>query len=530
MKRHSLLLALALFLSLLCAHVATADTPPAPLTAGAKAEYRLDYLGDGSPINVALDVPNPSGISVLIFTPAQVEELHRGGKPTPVGRGTPNRNHTLYWSGGFKIRGVYRVFVENNSQGPVLYRLDITGSAVNGAAQVLPVNLPPLSGVSTQGGRKTLTVTLPPGAATANGQSSTTVRLTMPVEPQDCTHANQVPAIVDRSIKLCPNEVYFALNISGNHIGVFSDDQHTAVVTSAGRQFAITIQGAGNWVEGVTIQARAESTDQGAWLCLYDDCAFPTVPPITLHGGTRYGGGILLRGSNSIIHGVTVKGGTIGIASVGGRSNYILENQLSDLNGWGSFNIGSVGSYYVGNVMNRDNHACTTPDGRKFLHGCETSGWVCLGCSANVVARNHCELSANCFYMSGERGLASNDNRFVANYCAGATDNCFELTFSRGNILRDNVSTADQNSDKSCKYPFWIGGSTVYHQGNSWECAVDEQEALRQAKESTTVPTDMIPLSAMAGSAKPPTRNPSSATSKRLLGKGAVAVGVLQDK
>ena len=97
----------------------------------------------------------------------------------------------------------------------------------------------------------------------------------------------------------------------------------------------------------------------------------------------------------------------------------------------GHFNIKSGGSYFVANEWSRVNHGCTLPDGYKLLHGCETAGWVCLGCSGNLIARNQCTASANCYYMSGERGLASNNNRFLSNYCAAATDNCFELTFSR---------------------------------------------------------------------------------------------------
>jgi hypothetical protein len=209
-----------------------------------------------------------------------------------------------------------------------------------------------------------------------------------------------------------------------------------------------------------------------------------------------YGGGILLKGSSSVVHGVTVHGGTIGIATVNGRGNYIVDNQLSDLNGWGSFNVSSVNSYFVGNVLNRENHPCTTPDGFKFEHGCETAGWVCLACSSNVIARNHCESSANCFYMSGERGLASNYNKLIANYCAGATDNCFELTFSRGNLLQDNVTTADRNTGGACKYPFWIGGSTVYFKNNTWECAITAADALDHATASTKARTSAIFLGA----------------------------------
>jgi hypothetical protein len=216
-----------------------------------------------------------------------------------------------------------------------------------------------------------------------------------------------------------------------------------------------------------------------------------------------YGGGILLKGSNTVIRGVTVHGGTIGIATVNGRGNVLLENNLDDLNGWGIYNWSSSSSYFVNNSLDRENHACTTPDGYKFLHGCETAGWVCLACTENLVAQNHCEASANCYYMSGERGLASNYNRFVGNYCGGATDNCFEITFSKGNVLRDNVTGPDPVSGAACNYPFWMGGSSIVFGPNTWNCALSPDESLARATASTAVAT--VPLYSEIGIVPPAT-------------------------
>ncbi len=347
--------------------------------------------------------------------------------------------------------------------------------------------------------QRTLNVSLPPGSIT------TTLRLVMPPQPATCTAAKQITGPIDHSIKLCPGQIYLPLTIAGDNIALYADDARSAVVTSTGRQFALTVQGSNNWIEGVTIQASADARDAGAWLCLYDQCDFPTRPvTTTLRGGIRYGGGILLQGSNSTIHGVTVRGGTIGIATVDGNANKIIENQLSDLNGWGSFNVNSTESYYVGNVWSRDNHGCTTPDGRKFLNGCETSGWVCLGCTANLIAYDWCELSSNCFYMSGDRGLSSNDNNFFTNYCAGATNNCFEVTFSFGNTFRDNIATVESKTDAVCNYPFWIGGSIAYFANNIWECRVTEDDAFNQSRDSTTIATNIIRLDNVLGALNAP--------------------------
>ncbi len=481
------------FLSLLClsslSSLAQADGPSGTLQPGARVDYRFDYRGDGSQIRAALDSSDSQWLTLSIYTPSQVESLRRGGAVDPVGRGTPSRDHDLFWAGGFRVPGVYHVFVESRATVPILFRLDISGDGVSGAGPVVPVAAtpPPPNRVVADKGQNTLVVNLPQGAGT------NTLRLQMPNIPTNCTHANQVPPVLASSLKLCPNETYPPLRVAGSSIGIFADDAHTAVVTSSGRQFAITVEGANNWVEGVTIQARADTQDATAWLCLYDECLFPTQPPMALRGGIRYGGGILLKGSNSTVHGVTVRGGIIGIATVDGRGNAIVDNTLNEL-GWGSFNVNSNNSYFVGNVLNRNNRACTTPDGRKFLHGCETSGWVCLNCQQNIVATNRCELSANCFYMSGEREMASNDNKLLANYCSGASDNCFELTFSQRNVLRDNVGTMDSKTDTPCKYPFWVGGSIVFFQNNRWQCNIDPDDAFNQARDSTIVATNIINL------------------------------------
>ncbi len=465
---------------------AQAQGPFTILLPGVKADYRFDYRGDGSEIRVGLDSSDAAAVSLTIFTPEQIQAQSRGQAVTPIGRGMPSREHDLYWAGAFRSFGVYHVYVENRSAAPISYRVQIAGDGVSSAALVASVSTPVPSNIITEGGRRYLVVALPPSVGS-------TLRLAMPNAPASCTPAKQIPAVISQSVKLCANEIYGPLRIAGSNVGLYADDGHTAVVNSVGRQFAITVEGSNNWIEGVTITARADPKDAGAFLCLYDECFFPTQPvSTTLRGGVGYGGGILLKGSNSTVHGVTVRGGTIGVATVDGRVNYLIDNQLNDLNGWGSFNVGSNGSYFVGNTWNRENHGCTTPDGRKFLTGCETSGWVCLNCQANVIARNHCELSGNCYYMSGERDLFSNDNRLVQNFCSGATDNCFELTFSLRNVLQENVSTLDVKTGQPCKYPFWIGGSVVYFKDNTWECAIAADTAFIQARDSTVVGTNII--------------------------------------
>lgn len=466
-----------------------AQAPVSTLQGNRRAEYRFEYRGDGSPIHVVASETDINHLVISIYTAEQIDALQRVENITPTGRATRLRDDTLQWSGGFRFKGVFYIVVENRAPNAITYRFSVTGEGVHGFSRVAPLSLSSGVQITNQNGKKTLTIDLPPGWITK------TLQLPMPTEPITCTPPAQVTNPLRRSIKLCPGQTYAPMNIVGDRIALYADDARSAVIASNGRQFAVTLEGSNNWIEGVTIQARADPKDLGAWLCLYDECLFATRPTTTtLRGGIQYGGGILLKGSQTTIHGVTVRGGTIGIATMNGRGNIIVENNLSDLNGWGSYNWASRESYFVANTLNRNNHGCTTPDGRKFLNGCETAGWVCLGCTTNVIARNYCELSGNCFYMSGERKLASNNNHLLSNYCAGASDNCFEITFSFGNVLRENITTYEPKSEKMCKYPFWVGGSVVFFANNTWECAVNEDDAFNQSRDSTTVATNIIRL------------------------------------
>lgn len=489
LKLHHILILLILLTSSLILQSSSLalaqDEQELTLLPGMKHEYRFDYKGDKTQIDIVVDAPE--GVELAVFVPDD---------PNPVGLGS-RKNGEYHWSGKFNIRGSYRATVENKTTGPIIYSIAFLGESVSGVGLIVQDNAPPSANVSTVGGRIVLNVSLPGGAK----------RLQSPIVPADCASPNGLPAIINTSLKLCPNQIYPPLHLVGNGIGLF-DDSHSAVISSAGRQFAVVMEGTGNWLDGVVIQASPDSADAGAFLCQYDECTFPTLPsPTVLKGGLGYGGGVLLLGANNVAHNVTVRGGTIGIATVDGYNNTLVENNLSDLNGWGSFNIRSNNSVYVGNIFNRDDHGCTTPDGNKFEHGCETAGWVCLQCVNNLITRNHCEASGNCYYMSGERGLASNNNHFVGNYCAAAPANCFELTFSKGNTLQDNIATANPTTGDSCKYPFWIGGSTVYFGKNTWGCAISPEDSINDATKSTDVPTIALTL----GSASPPsgTNTPS---------------------
>ena len=499
MKRFVLALGISIAWSLAMTIIAFAQTPLSSIPGGKRIEYRLDYAGDGSAIKVVATETDVNNLVISIYTSDQIEAVRRGEVIKPTGLATRTRDDTLQWSGGFRSNGVYYVVVENRAGNALTYRLTISGDGVSGVARIAPSGPPISTQIINQNGQRTLMVNLPPGTITQ------TLQLNMPADPGNCTPPTQVPNPINKTIKLCPGQTYAPMNIVGNNIALLADDAHSAVITSSGRQYAVTMDGANNWIEGITIQASAASADLGAWLCMYDECLFATKPvTTTLHGGIQYGGGILLKGTDTTIHGVTVRGGTIGIATVNGRNNKLIENNLSDLNGWGSFNVASQNSYFVGNYWNHEDHACVTPDGKQIPNGCEAAGWNCLACTANIIARNSCEDSANCFYMSGERNLASNQNSFLSNFCAGASANCFEITFSFGNILQDNMATYEPKSNKLCKYPFWVGGSVVFFANNVWECSMSEDTAFNQSRDSTTIATNIIRLDNTLGALNAP--------------------------
>lgn len=483
-------LVLSALVILFLATSASAQGAQVTLPGGAKVEYRFDFTGNGT-VRVGFKSPGATNVVMSVYNPAQVAQLQRGEQPQPIGRGSPSRDYELFWQGSPREGGTYRVVIENRNNFAINFRLDVSGEGVTSVAQIGYALLQSPTNVIAEGGKSYLVIDFP------KNLGLDPLRLQIPPKPEMCTRPNQIPPVITQSIKLCHGETYPPLKIVGKNIALFGDELRTAVVTSSGRQFAITAEGSNIWIDGVVINARADPQDVNAWMCLYDECQFQTSRGIvTLRGGIRYGGGILLRATDSTVRNVTVRGGTIGIATVDGRNNYILDNELNGLNAWGSFNVNSVASYFVNNQLHRNNHGCTTPDGRKFLSGCETAGWVCISCAGNHIISNKCELSGNCYYMSGERGLASNENRFLGNYCAGASDNCFEITFSLNNLLANNIATIEPKTNTPCKYPFWVGGSTVFFQNNRWECRISADDAFNQSRDSTVVGTMITNLDA----------------------------------
>jgi Periplasmic copper-binding protein (NosD) len=306
--------------------------------------------------------------------------------------------------------------------------------------------------------------------------------------PSKCTPATQMPDVVDRTITLCADQVYTPFRVDGSHITIYGDAGGTASIHAPARAFGITVTGSDITITGVHIEADTDPADMNIWLCLYENCTYKGK---RVRGAATYGGGILLdHTTNVTVVSSTVSKGTIGVASVHGSNNKIINNNLSNLNGWGAFLSWSDNNAVVGNTLNNVTRSCMGPDGASFTTGCESAGIAAVKAQANLIVNNHCERSSNCVYASGDGGFSSNNNKFFNNYCAASPHNCYEITFSSGNKFDYNVATSDPNSGAKCTYPFWISGSTVeFGQHNNWNCKFTAKQAFTDSQHATQVNT-----------------------------------------
>lgn len=321
---------------------------------------------------------------------------------------------------------------------------------------------------------RTISVALP---ATLNEAA---LVVPVPPEPPDCTPADQMSDVVSVSVRLCAGQTYRPFVVRGENIGVFGDP--TAVIRAQGRAFGIVAEGARILIQKVVVRAETDAADAASFLCLYPDCKGSP-------GGVAYGGGILVRAADTTVMDSDIAGGVSGIAAERVSGLKVLNNQLDNSSGWGSYNFAVEQSQFVGNSWSNDNRSCTTAEGAYLSSGCESAGWVCIACQKNIIARNSCTNSGNCFYINGEGNLTSNFNRFHQNECRASPHNCFEVTFSTGNEFVENVARDDPATGAACQYPFWVGGSSVIFARNTWACAISAETALQNAIASTFVPT-----------------------------------------
>jgi len=481
--------------------------------------YRFEYRGDRSPINVALDGYGVQDLELQVFAPDQVDPKTNEVRGAPIGRGSSNKaqtGHDVFWSGSSPQGGTFYIAVVNRTDRTIIYRLNVTGPAVTASAITAPEpgadsETPDFPRVKVEVSTPTPRAAMPMDyqlaweslglllpkldetALTHYGifhppeMGIPPVVLAIPKPPAQCTPPNQVGEVVTRTIKLCPNSVYWNLNIAGAGIGVFGDDAGTAIVKGEGRSFALTAVGERLTLQGLKVQASTDPLDANIWLCQYEKCGDG---PNAFPGSTIYGGGILLKASNSLVSDVTVSGGTTGLAIISGTDNYIINNRFLYQTGWSSYNRYITRTYFMGNAFHYANRSCKAPTGKGFFQsGCETAGWLCISCVDVALTDNECRGSGNCYYVNGDGGVPSFNVKFFRNTCFGSPNNCFEATFSKNIWFEKNTAARDPKTGLDCNYPFWVGGSEIiWGRDNNWACTVSADRPKARSQSSTENP------------------------------------------
>jgi len=312
--------------------------------------------------------------------------------------------------------------------------------------------------------------------------ASAEIRLT--ARPKNCTPAAQMPPIVTVTTMLCAGQTYAPFEFQGNDITLYGDAQRTALVKGEPRRFAISARGTNISIVSVHVQGATHDNDLNAWLCLYPHC-FHT-PEIG--GAQGYGGGILLNNTvNAAIVDSQFNGGTTGIFVQKGFSNKIFRNSFADHNGWGVLLMQTRREYVVTNTFRRINRGCDGLDNVYHSNGCESSALAMTKVRDTLVYDNACRRVSNCYYANGDGGYGSTGIKFYHNQCAGAKNNCFEVTFGLAHEFDYNTAVFDADFGDHCDYPFWIGGSTAYFgPNNNWNCLHDYDTAVNDARTKTT--------------------------------------------
>ena len=266
-----------------------------------------------------------------------------------------------------------------------------------------------------------------------------------------CTPSYMLGNIVTRSIKLCAGQTYRPFTVIGSNIAIIGDANRTAKIQSAGRAYGITVRGSNVLLSNLNLIGAPAASDTGNWLCLYEQCLYKNPP---LAGGANYGGGILLEGSNNTVMNSVIRGGVIGIAAMNGRGNRLLNNEITNLSGWGIFAVAPVNSAFVGNILQDVNRSCTDPGGNFYAGGCESAGMLLMGADTNIIANNTCARSGNCFYLNGEGGRLNNFNKLYGNVCNAPSFNCFEITDAQGIEFDNNSAMLTPDNTAGCE--IWL--------------------------------------------------------------------------
>jgi TolB protein len=106
-----------------------------PLEANESLWYTFHYAGDGSQVEVRLQVEPAESATFAVWTPQEVERRGLGLAVEPVGRGSadPYAPGSLVWAGSFTTPGAYYVVVERagSQPGKSYYLLEVHGEGVS---------------------------------------------------------------------------------------------------------------------------------------------------------------------------------------------------------------------------------------------------------------------------------------------------------------------------------------------------------------------------------------------------------------
>jgi TolB protein len=117
------------------------DTATAPvddwlsLSAGESRWYAFQHAGDGSQVQVCLQVVPEGSAGFVVWTPERIERWALGQRIEPIGSGSDDAfaEGVLTWSGSFTTAGTYYVVVEQagGQPGTSYYLLEIEGDGVS---------------------------------------------------------------------------------------------------------------------------------------------------------------------------------------------------------------------------------------------------------------------------------------------------------------------------------------------------------------------------------------------------------------
>jgi len=105
------------------------------LEAGEEHWFAFQYTGDGSQVQIEMQVAPEGSASFAVWTPEEIQRWRLGLEANPVGRGSADRSGraVLSWSGSFSTPGTYYVVVEPEGNQPAesFYLLQVSGDGVS---------------------------------------------------------------------------------------------------------------------------------------------------------------------------------------------------------------------------------------------------------------------------------------------------------------------------------------------------------------------------------------------------------------